>query len=139
MSKHFRYTTPAQIQEYVQGQPDAANAATNSKPLILCEYAHAMGNSVGSISDYWDVINKDQESTTPKLGGGFIWDWVDQGLEKVDPATKRKIFAYGGDWGPTDGSAVPSDANFCINGLVQPDRRLSPAYGARFSPWILLC
>ena len=83
------------------------------KPLIQCEYAHAMGNSSGNLVDYWDAID-----THEQLQGGLIWDWVDQGLQKFD-STGRKYWAFGGDYGPKD---VPSDGNFCINGLVFPDR-----------------
>ena len=87
------------------------------RPLIQCEYAHAMGNSLGGIKDYWDTYKK-----YSVLQGGFIWDWVDQGLLKKDP-DKGEYFAYGGDYGPPD---VRSDGNFCINGIVQPDRRPNP-------------
>ena len=86
------------------------------RPLILCEYAHAMGNSPGGLGEYWDVIN-----TTPGLQGGFIWDWVDQGLLKTDPQGRR-YWAYGGDFGDQ-----PNDRNFCINGIVFPDRTPHPA------------
>jgi beta-galactosidase len=87
------------------------------KPLIMCEYAHAMGNSTGNFQDYWDVIeNHDQ------LQGGSIWDWVDQGHADY---TKDgiKFWTYGGDYGPAD---VPSDGTFCLNGLVWPDRSPKP-------------
>ncbi len=83
------------------------------KPLIQCEYAHAMGNSTGNLVDYWDAIDNNEQ-----LQGGFIWDWVDQGLQKFD-STGRKYWAFGGDFGPKN---VPSDGNFCTNGLVFPDR-----------------
>ena len=86
------------------------------RPLILCEYAHAMGNSPGGLGEYWDVIR-----TTPGLQGGFIWDWVDQGLLKSD-AQGRRYWAYGGDFGDQ-----PNDRNFCINGIVFPDRTPHPA------------
>ncbi|APZ45929.1 hypothetical protein BW723_06310 [Polaribacter reichenbachii] len=87
------------------------------RPYIMCEYAHAMGNSVGNLQDYWDVIEK-----YPVLQGGFIWDWVDQGLiKKAEDGTE--YWAYGGDFGPKD---VPSDGNFCLNGLVNPDRTPKP-------------
>jgi beta-galactosidase len=89
------------------------------RPLIMCEYAHAMGNSVGNFSDYWEIIDK-----YPKLQGGFIWDWVDQGIFKVTEAGDS-IWAYGGDYGPP---GTPSDGNFLINGLVQPDRTPNPHY-----------
>ncbi len=90
----------------------------DDRPLVLCEYAHAMGNSVGNFKEYWDVIEKHRV-----LQGGFIWDWVDQGLVKRDESGKE-YWAYGGDFGPED---VPSDGNFCLNGLVDPDRRPKPA------------
>jgi len=86
-----------------------------SRPLILCEYAHAMGNSVGNLQEYWDAIE-----AYPALQGGSIWDWVDQGLRKVENG--REFWAYGGDYGDT-----PNDENFCCNGLVQPDRKPNPS------------
>ncbi len=88
------------------------------KPLIMCEYSHAMGNSNGNLSDYWDVIKKHDQ-----LQGGSIWDWVDQGLLKKDK-NGVEYFAYGGDFGP---DTIPSDGNFCINGIVSPDRTPHPA------------
>ena len=88
------------------------------RPLIMCEYAHAMGNSVGNLQDYWDVIEK-----YPQLQGGFIWDWVDQGLLTTNEEGEE-FWAYGGDFGP---EGIPSDGNFCINGLVWPDRKGHPA------------
>jgi beta-galactosidase len=89
----------------------------NNRPLILCEYAHAMGNSTGNLQDYWDVIEK-----YPKLQGGFVWDWVDQGMLKTDQ-NGEKYWAYGGDFGP---EGIRSDGNFCINGLTWPDRTGKP-------------
>ncbi|MCX6223209.1 MAG: DUF4981 domain-containing protein, partial [Bacteroidia bacterium] len=90
----------------------------NDRPLILCEYAHSMGNSTGNLQDYWDVIESHSI-----LQGGFIWDWVDQGLTKT--ADKGgKYWAYGGDYGPL---GTPTSGNFCINGLVSPDRTPHPA------------
>jgi beta-galactosidase len=86
-------------------------------PLIQCEYAHAMGNSVGNFQDYWDIIEK-----YDVLQGGFIWDWVDQGLLTKNEAGEE-YWAYGGDFGP---DTVPSDGNFCNNGLVDPDRGVKP-------------
>ncbi|MDA3925805.1 MAG: DUF4981 domain-containing protein [Kiritimatiellae bacterium] len=91
-------------------------------PAILCEYSHAMGNSSGNISDYWDVINRHDN-----LQGGFVWDFVDQGLRKPIPQENVRhgqpdyFWAYGGDFGD-----FPNDDNFCCNGLVQPDRRVTP-------------
>lgn len=87
------------------------------RPMILCEYAHAMGNSVGNLQDYWDLIYKYDQ-----LQGGFIWDWVDQGLAKKDE-NGRDIWAYGGDMGFV---GIPNDSNFCVNGLVAADRSLHP-------------
>ena len=88
------------------------------KPYIQCEYAHAMGNSVGNLQDYWDLIESIRQ-----LQGGFIWDWVDQGIAQKD-SLGNKYWAYGGDFGPKD---VPSDAKFCCNGVVFPDRTEKPA------------
>ena len=87
-----------------------------TRPFIMCEYAHAMGNSCGGLSNYWDTIYK-----YPQLQGGCIWDWVDQGLLTED-ALGREFYAYGGDFGEN----MPSDGNFCINGLVDPDRKPHP-------------
>ena len=104
------YARIEQLEDYAKNHTD--------RPYILCEYAHAMGNSVGNLKEYWEVIYK-----YPVLQGGFIWDWVDQGLIKKDE-NGVEYWAYGGDFGPAD---VPSDGNFCINGLVDPDRRPKPA------------
>jgi beta-galactosidase len=88
------------------------------RPLIMCEYSHSMGNSTGNLQDYWDMIE-----TYPLLQGGLIWDWVDQGLEEFTP-DGVKYYTYGGDYGE-EGSY--SDGNFCLNGLVDPDRKGHPA------------
>ncbi len=88
------------------------------KPLIQCEYAHSMGNSTGNLKDYWDMIEAHEQ-----LQGGFIWDWVDQGFA-AKTAGGKFYWAFGGDYGPGD---VPSDSNFCMNGLVFPDRSPQPA------------
>jgi len=93
-----------------------AEDATNDRPFIMCEYAHAMGNSVGNLKEYWDAIE-----AYHGLQGGFIWDWIDQGLTKVDD-DGFEYWAYGGDFGDTI-----NDRNFCINGLVFPDRTPHPA------------
>ncbi len=90
----------------------------NDRPLIMCEYAHSMGNSTGNLADYWKVIDR-----YDILQGGFIWDWVDQGLAETTP-DGEKYWAYGGDYGP---KGVPSDGNFLLNGLVFPDRTPHPA------------
>jgi beta-galactosidase len=89
------------------------------RPFLLIEYSHAMGNSNGNIADYWDVMNAHDIIT-----GGFIWDWVDQGLRETDD-NGVPYWTYGGDYGP---DAVPSSGNFCINGVVFPDRTVQPAY-----------
>ena len=86
----------------------------SQKPIALCEYSHAMGNSNGSIDWMWDQFYAHKH-----LQGGFIWDWVDQGLYD-----KERGWTYGGDYGEN----APSDANFCCNGLVNPDRDPHPAY-----------
>jgi len=97
------------LEDYASGK--------RARPLIMCEYAHAMGNSVGNLGDYWDVIYANEQ-----LQGGFIWDWVDQGLRATNE-DGEEYWAYGGDFGPPD---TPSGGNFGINGLVSPDRELNP-------------
>ncbi|MCX6538575.1 MAG: DUF4981 domain-containing protein [Acidobacteria bacterium] len=126
------YTPPAGLSKYV--------ATPQSRPMVLCEYAHAMGNSTGNFREYWDLFYSQRQ-----LQGGFIWDWVDQGVRTRIPASgtrqdhpertllggpefvkgfrqvdrKDTYLAFGGDFGPVD---VPSDFNFCMNGLVNADR-----------------
>ena len=85
------------------------------KPLILCEYAHAMGNSIGNLQDYWDVID-----AYPCLAGAFIWEWADHGIRRLDDEG-REYWAYGGDFGDQ-----PNDGNFCCDGIVLPDRTPEP-------------
>lgn len=102
------YLSPAASEKYSQGNIN--------KPLIQCEYAHAMGNSDGNFKEYWDLVRK-----YPKYQGGFIWDWVDQSLHWKD-AQGRTFYAYGGDFNKYD----PSDNNFLDNGLISPDRRPNP-------------
>lgn len=103
----------------------------HNRPFIMCEYAHAMGNSCGGLQDYWDTIYK-----YPLLQGGCIWDWVDQGVLTHDE-NGQEYYAYGGDFTrPINLTAqanvvdsavsVPSDGNFCVNGLVDPDRKPHP-------------
>lgn len=93
-----------------------SDAPEHSKPLIQCEYAHAMGNSMGGFMDYMDLVRK-----YPKYQGGFIWDFVDQALRGYNKAGKE-IYAYGGDYNPYDAS----DQNFNCNGLINPDRQPNP-------------
>ena len=87
------------------------------RPFIMCEYAHAMGNSTGNFREYFDIIR-----SSPHMQGGFIWDWVDQGLDAGD-GNGHHYWAYGGDF---DASEYTHDENFCINGLVNPDRTPHP-------------
>ena len=91
-------------------------AVEGKKPLIQCEYAHAMGNSMGGFKEYWDIYRK-----YPTLQGGFIWDFVDQSPRWTNE-DGIEIFGYGGDFNPYD----ISDTNFCDNGLIAPDRSLHP-------------
>jgi beta-galactosidase len=102
------YASIEKLENYALSDP--------KKPLIMIEYAHAMGNSVGNLQDYWDVIEK-----YPALQGGFIWDWVDQALEYKDENGKPYL-AYGHDYHPD----LPTDGNFLNNGLVDPYRQPHP-------------
>ncbi|KAJ7517559.1 hypothetical protein O6H91_21G029500 [Diphasiastrum complanatum] len=92
-----------------------ANDKNQHRPVILCEYSHSMGNSNGNLKKYWEAIE-----STHGLQGGFIWDWVDQGLLK-EGNEQQNNWAYGGDFGDQ-----PNDLNFCLNGLVWPDRTPHP-------------
>ncbi|TWT83640.1 Beta-galactosidase [Planctomycetes bacterium CA13] len=85
------------------------------RPIVMCEYLHAMGNSMGGLGEFWDAIR-----VTPNLMGGFVWDMIDQGLEKTD-SNGDKFYAYGGDFGD-----VPNDKNFCFNGVFASDRTPNP-------------
>ena len=99
------------------GWLDNTGQKENPKPFIMCEYGHAMGNAVGNLKEYWDVIAKHK-----RLIGGCIWDWVDQGIKKEVPGKPGEyFFAYGGDFGDR-----PTDWNFCVNGLTTPDRSITP-------------
>jgi len=89
----------------------------NWRPLIQCEYAHTMGNSGGGFKEYWDMIRK-----YPKYQGGYIWDFIDQGLRSKSKITGKDIYAYGGDFG----RFPASDHNFNCNGVINPDRRPNP-------------
>ncbi len=91
------------------------NTSFDKRPVLMCEYAHAMGNSLGNMKTYWDVIHKYDRAL-----GGFIWDFIDQGLLKTD-SKGTKYFVYGGDYGD-----VPNDGSFCINGIVSADRKPKP-------------
>ena len=93
-----------------------AKADNGNRPIVMCEYAHAMGNSFGNVAEYWDVIYEE-----PRLIGGFIWDWIDQGLI-MESSEGTEFWSYGGDHGE-----AKHDGNFCINGIVGPDRHPKPA------------
>ena len=105
---YYRYS---HCEEYLQSNP--------TKPLIQCEYAHAMGNSMGGFKEYWDLVRK-----YPQYQGGFIWDFVDQAQKwSVDPACgSDHVFIFGGDMNDYD----PSDNSFCCNGVIAADRTLHP-------------
>lgn len=102
------YVKPQNIVEYY-------NTYGNGRPFFEIEYAHAMGNGTGNFQQYWDVFEKE-----PWAHGGFIWDWVDQGIRKKG-SNGKDFWAYGGDFGDK-----PNDDNFCTNGLVLPDRTVHP-------------
>ncbi|WP_321332560.1 glycoside hydrolase family 2 TIM barrel-domain containing protein [uncultured Bacteroides sp.] len=104
------YPSMKRMKEYA-GRTDV------KRPFIMCEYAHAMGNSTGNFQEYFDII-----ATSKHLQGGFIWDWVDQGLATKDE-NGRFYWGYGGDFGAAQ---YPNDENFCLNGLVFPDRTPHP-------------
>ncbi|GAA4271167.1 glycoside hydrolase family 2 TIM barrel-domain containing protein [Aquimarina gracilis] len=96
---------------------DMANLENDNRPVIWCEYAHSMGNSTGNLFKFWDAIRANK-----RMIGGYIWDWVDQGLlQKKDDGTT--YYAFGGDMGDTK----INDKNFCLNGIVNPDRSPQPA------------
>jgi beta-galactosidase len=94
----------------------AVRGTDDPRPLILCEYSHAMGNSNGGLADYWAAFRRHDA-----LQGGFIWEWVDHGIKQVT-ASGREHWAYGGDFGDE-----PNDGNFCADGIVWPDRTPHPA------------
>ena len=95
---------------------EMAEDPEEDRPLIMCEYAHSMGNSTGNLKEYWDLIRRYK-----RLCGGFIWDFIDQGLKRRT-GDGKEYWAYGGDFGDE-----PNDGNFCINGLLWPDRTPKPA------------
>lgn len=104
------YASYAECEEYLNGNP--------TRPLIQCEYSHAMGNSVGSLKEYWDLIRK-----YPSYQGGFIWDFVDQALAWKDPQTGVTFYRYGGCYNDYD----PSDETFCNNGFISASRKPHPS------------
>jgi beta-galactosidase len=114
----FDYPYVDMISRMYERIPGIIRLATNNdtRPMILCEYAHAMGNSVGNLPEYWQAIRSHK-----RLIGAYIWDWVDQGIRKKSP-DGASYWGYGGDFGDN-----PNDGNFCCNGLVQPDRKPNPS------------
>ena len=114
------YASVEQITEWAQW---ASETGADDRPMILCEYSHAMGNSNGGLHEYWDAF-----WSHGALCGGFVWDWRDQGLREIDE-DGVEWFAYGGHYGDE-----PNDGNFCINGLVDPD--LVPHPGAIELAWL---
>ena len=116
----YMYLSPKQLERKLKrsttGYPRRDGKTSNSRPYVLCEYAHAMGNSLGNFQEFMDVFEK-----YPNAIGGFIWDFIDQGLRKVSEKGEE-FWAYGGDYGDE-----PNDNNFCINGIVLPDRKPNPA------------
>ena len=106
--------------DYAQSEKYVSRSPYPPKPFIQCEYAHAMGNSMGGLKEYWDLIRK-----YPSYQGGFIWDFVDQALWQAKDASKYgtdHVFAFGGDYNDYD----PSDNSFCCNGIIAADRSLHP-------------
>ena len=95
---------------------DLGRDTTRKKPHVVCEYAHAMGNGPGGLKEYWEIFER-----YPRLQGGFIWEWIDHGIKKYDREGKS-CFTYGGDYGD-----YPNSGAFCCDGLVQADRRPTPA------------
>ena len=110
------YFTVARAKEYAEKQ--LSLPVSEQSPLIQCEYSHAMGNSSGGLGEYWDDVHAYRH-----LQGGFIWDYIDQGIRrtKIVDGVEKEYFAYGGDFGDK-----PNDNNFCMNGLITSDRQLSP-------------
>ena len=114
----WEWNTDMYVPQYPSaGRLEELGAAGSDRPVVPSEYSHAMGNSNGNLRDQWNAIYK-----YPNLQGGYIWDWVDQGLSATD-ANGRPYWTYGGDYGLN----APSDGNFLCNGLVNPDRRPHPA------------
>ncbi|MFA9392760.1 MAG: glycoside hydrolase family 2 TIM barrel-domain containing protein [Prolixibacteraceae bacterium] len=106
----WMYGSPAKALEMINNDP--------SRPFIWCEYAHSMGNSTGNLVDLWDFVRANLQ-----VQGGFIWDWMDQGLVlKTDDG--KEYWGYGGDFEP---EGIHNDSNFCLNGLVFPDQTIQPA------------
>jgi beta-galactosidase len=114
-----RYNEPCDVDSVMYPGVDYLafeGAKKSNKPFFVCEYAHAMGNAVGNLKEYVEQYDK-----YPRLMGGCIWDWVDQGLHKPTPDGSSWYYAYGGDFDDS-----PNDGPFCNNGLILPDRQVTP-------------
>jgi beta-galactosidase len=116
------YLSPKRLERLIKGNKYGTQTKsvkfkeTQIKPYVLCEFAHAMGNSLGNFQEFMDIFEK-----YPNAIGGFIWDMIDQGLRKIS-SDGKEYWAYGGDFGD-----VPNDGNFCINGILMPDRKPNPS------------
>jgi beta-galactosidase len=109
-----QYPSPNSFRSYGERRTD--------RPMISSEYAHAMGNSLGNFKEYWEVI---EDPKYPTLQGGFIWEWIDHGLQVT--RNGKTFFAYGGDFEPESVfEGKPKDRNFVLDGIIQPDRTLHP-------------
>ena len=105
------YPSPQDLQDLIDH-----TSPIDNRPVVMCEYAHSMGNSTGNMKKYWDVIYKNDRAL-----GGYIWDWIDQGIVKTDE-NGVEFLAYGGDFGDK-----PNSGSFCINGVIASDRTPKPA------------
>ncbi|AUP80591.1 glycoside hydrolase family 2 TIM barrel-domain containing protein [Flavivirga eckloniae] len=103
------YPQPSELQNLLD------KSKSDGRPVLMCEYAHAMGNSVGNMKAYWDIIHNNDRAL-----GGYIWDWIDQGILQKDENGKA-FYAYGGDFGDT-----PNSGSFCLNGIIAADRTPKP-------------
>ncbi|WP_157208986.1 glycoside hydrolase family 2 TIM barrel-domain containing protein [Mariniflexile maritimum] len=103
------YPQPQELQSLID------DTSFDKRPVLMCEYAHAMGNSLGNMQTYWDVVYKNDRAL-----GGYIWDWIDQGLLKKDE-NGTEFLAYGGDFGD-----IPNSGSFCLNGIIAADRTPKP-------------
>ena len=117
LTKHLKGEAIRKGEDGQLSSSEAHGIYPSGKPFFMNEYAHAMGNSVGNLQDYWDLIDSEH-----LLIGGCIWDWVDQGLRRID-SDGRDYIAYGGEFGD-----FPHNSNFCMNGLVDADRNPHPHY-----------
>lgn len=117
LKQHLQGTATRKSERGKPSSEEQHGPYPSGRPFLMNEYAHAMGNSIGNLADYWDLIHSE-----PILSGGFIWDWVDQALyrDRTDPT---RGFVYGGDFGD-----VPTDGNFCVNGIIGADRTPHPHY-----------